>query len=104
MKAHWAPYRFSQLLIIRRRRAYEDQPPHVDLLLLGQEGSTVYNGPLRLTTPYFLSIGLGDYGAGITQQSLRRVVCSPDASVPFLDGQVVTLICTFRPALLTCMM
>ena len=60
----------------------------MDLLLLGHGGGTVYNGPLRLTTPYFLSIGLGDYGAGTTCESLRRVACSPDASVPFLDGQV----------------
>ena len=61
----------------------------MDLLLLGHEGGTVYNGPLRLTTPYFLSIGLGDYGAGITQESLQSIVCSPDASIPFLDGQVL---------------
>ena len=60
----------------------------MDLLLLGHEGGTVYSGPLRLTTPYFLSIGLGSYGAGLTQESLRGMVCSPDASVPFLDGQV----------------
>ena len=60
----------------------------MDLLLLGQEGGTVYNGPLRLTTPYFLSIGLGDYGAGLTQGSLQSIVAAPNASVPFLDGQV----------------
>lgn len=61
----------------------------MDLLLLGHEGGAVYCGPLRLTTPYFLSIGLGNYGAGITQESLQSIACCPDASVPFLDGQVL---------------
>ena len=53
----------------------------MDLLLLGQEGGTVYNGPLRLTTPYFLSIGLGDYGDGLTQGSLQSIVAAHNASV-----------------------
>lgn len=59
----------------------------MDLLLLGHEGGTVYNGPLRLTTPYFLSIGLGKYGGNITQESLQEFLSSPDGSIPFLDGQ-----------------
>ena len=70
------------------RQAYEQLPPHIDVLLLGPEGSLVYSGPLRLTVPYFLSIGVDIYGSSPSQESLQSIVCSPDASTPFLDGQV----------------
>ena len=71
------------------RQAYEEQPPHIDLLLLGREGRTVYNGPLRLITPYFLSIGLGNYGGDLSRESLQDIASSPDTRIPFLDGQVI---------------
>ena len=70
------------------RQAYEQLPPHIDVLLLGPEGSLVYNGPLRLTVPYFLSVSMDIYSGGPSQESLQELVSSPDASTPFLDGQV----------------
>ena len=70
------------------RQAYEEQPPHVDLLLLGCQGGTVYNGPQRLITPYLLSIGLGNYGGDMSKESLQDIVSSPGTRIPFLDGQV----------------
>jgi len=60
----------------------------------------VYNGPLRLTTPYFLSIGLGSYGGGtMSHESLQDIVSSPDASIPFLDGQVCISVQYLTPSM-----
>lgn len=70
------------------RQAYARSAPNVDILLLSRDGHTVYNGPLRLTVPYFLSIGLGGLGRGCTEDALLDIVSSPEASTPLLDGQV----------------
>lgn len=70
------------------RQAYARSAPNVDILLLSRDGLTVYNGPLRLTVPYFLSIGLGGLGRGCSEDTLLDIVSSPEASTPLLDGQV----------------
>ncbi|EIE24788.1 hypothetical protein COCSUDRAFT_62198 [Coccomyxa subellipsoidea C-169] len=68
-------------------QAYARSAPNVDILLLSRDGLTVYNGPLRLTVPYFLSIGLGGLGRGCSDDTLLDIVSSPEASTPLLDGQ-----------------
>lgn len=70
------------------RQAYARTAPNVDILLLSRDGLTVYNGPLRLTVPYFMSIGLGGLGRSCTEDTLLDIVSSPEASTPLLDGQV----------------
>lgn len=65
----------------------------MDILLLSRDGLTVYNGPLRLTVPYFMSIGLGGLGR-CTEDTLLDIVSSPEASTPLLDGQVIACLNT----------
>lgn len=70
------------------RRAYARCAPNVDILLLSPDGQTVYNGPLRLAVPYFLSVGLGSLGRECSEAALLDIVSSAEASTPLLAGQV----------------
>lgn len=76
------------------REAFEQRAANVDVLMLSRNGATVYNGPLRLALPYFLSIGVGDVACSV--EAFRDILASPDVSTPLLDGQVRT--CRFAPS------
>lgn len=74
-------------------------PQHVDLVLLGGDGATIYSGPLRLAAPYFLSLGVGGAQQGCTEAFLLDLVSSPDGGSPALGTQVIALAGSFLFAL-----
>lgn len=87
----------DEVVILLVRYALEQRSANVDLLLLSRDGATVYNGPLRLTVPYFLSIGVANLGC--SEEALRDIVSNSDISTPLLDGQVCIcskLLCIFH--------
>ena len=67
---------------------YENAAAHVDLLLLDGNGAAVYNAPLRLATPYLLSLGIPAGPQGCSEAFLLDLAASPDAGSPLLGAQV----------------
>jgi hypothetical protein len=68
------------------RQGYDESTATMDLLLLSRDGSTVYNGPLRLIVPYFLSLGIGCVECH--DAALRDIVACPEATAHVLEGKV----------------